>query len=345
MYSIMWAQTPAHWWKFDLERTGPVYLLWRLLSSWDLEKKENNKQRKYFLCTDRSTSQGIIFGIPCPTQGTDNYTFPCLKRGCPRKSPFLPLQLHDFVCLRSNAWKRELMYHSYCSQAFMASRVVNSYVQFRQLSEHVARPTTQGRCIRRAVDASAVQFTDAICSVFIIERYTAGMHQTGMRTCADHVSKEDMVAGRLECSWTTQAKCSPQSRASHEHSDEDKGDAHLVTNLRKTVGIASWVPRKIWIMWIWSWSPLGSFQSMVHVQAYSQTPRPQTLCVFSFVSSTPKLPSSKHTFSQQFDQKMYCHLSSEKAMKLQVLHTVWRNISGEAAGEIWNWTLLVVKMC
>ena len=30
-------------------------------------------------------------------------------------------------------------------------------------------------------------------------------------------------------------------------------------------------------------------------------------------------------------------------MESQVLHTVWRNISGEAAGEIWNWSLLGVK--
>ena len=30
-------------------------------------------------------------------------------------------------------------------------------------------------------------------------------------------------------------------------------------------------------------------------------------------------------------------------MKSQVLHTVWCNISGEAAGEIWYWSLLVMK--
>ena len=30
-------------------------------------------------------------------------------------------------------------------------------------------------------------------------------------------------------------------------------------------------------------------------------------------------------------------------MKSQVLHTVWYNISGEAVGEIWNWSLLGVK--
>ena len=30
-------------------------------------------------------------------------------------------------------------------------------------------------------------------------------------------------------------------------------------------------------------------------------------------------------------------------MKSQVLHTVWCSISGEAAGEIWNWALLGVK--
>ena len=30
-------------------------------------------------------------------------------------------------------------------------------------------------------------------------------------------------------------------------------------------------------------------------------------------------------------------------MKSQVLHTVWYNITGEAAGEIWTWSLLGVK--
>ena len=30
-------------------------------------------------------------------------------------------------------------------------------------------------------------------------------------------------------------------------------------------------------------------------------------------------------------------------MKGQVLHTVWCNVSGEAAGKIWNWSLLGVK--
>ena len=30
-------------------------------------------------------------------------------------------------------------------------------------------------------------------------------------------------------------------------------------------------------------------------------------------------------------------------MKSQVLHTVWCNISGEAVGEIWNWTLFGAK--
>ena len=30
-------------------------------------------------------------------------------------------------------------------------------------------------------------------------------------------------------------------------------------------------------------------------------------------------------------------------MENHVLHTVWCNISGEAAGEVWNWSLLGVK--
>ena len=40
---------------------------------------------------------------------------------------------------------------------------------------------------------------------------------------------------------------------------------------------------------------------------------------------------------------VYNRLSSEFAMKSQVLHTIWRNISGEAAGEILSWSLLGVK--
>ena len=64
------------------------------------------------------------------------------------------------------------------------------------------------------------------------------------------------------------------------------------------------------------------------------------------------LPSSKSTFSQPIKEKcmklgnenwLYNHLSSEKAVKTQVLHTVWCNISGEATGEIWNWSLLGVQ--
>ena len=63
------------------------------------------------------------------------------------------------------------------------------------------------------------------------------------------------------------------------------------------------------------------------------------------------LPSSKTTFSQPSQREMYKwgsenwqynHPSSGYAMKSQVLHTVWCNISGEAAGEIWNWSLLGV---
>ena len=64
---------------------------------------------------------------------------------------------------------------------------------------------------------------------------------------------------------------------------------------------------------------------------------------------TLSLPSSKSTFSQPFKREMYSknclynHLSSVKAVKTQVLHTVLCYISGEAAGEIWNWSLLGVK--
>ena len=36
-------------------------------------------------------------------------------------------------------------------------------------------------------------------------------------------------------------------------------------------------------------------------------------------------------------------LSSEQAMKSQILHTVLCNIAGEAAGEFLDWSLLGVK--
>ena len=39
----------------------------------------------------------------------------------------------------------------------------------------------------------------------------------------------------------------------------------------------------------------------------------------------------------------YNQLSSELAMKTQVLHNVWCDVSGEAAGNIWIWSLLGVK--
>ena len=49
---------------------------------------------------------------------------------------------------------------------------------------------------------------------------------------------------------------------------------------------------------------------------------------------------STNTFTPKL--KKYI-LPSEQAMKSQVLHTMWCNISGEAAGEIWKWSLLGVK--
>ena len=72
-------------------------------------------------------------------------------------------------------------------------------------------------------------------------------------------------------------------------------------------------------------------------------------------SSTPK--TKKYTFSQPFLNKctnevvrigQYNHLSSEKALKSHVLHTVLIMeyiISSETAGEIWNWWLSVEINC
>ena len=69
-----------------------------------------------------------------------------------------------------------------------------------------------------------------------------------------------------------------------------------------------------------------------------------TLLLFVF-------PSSKSTFSQPFKEQyisevvrigsiIILHLS--KAMKSWILHTMWCIFTGEAAGEIWNWSLLGV---
>ena len=70
--------------------------------------------------------------------------------------------------------------------------------------------------------------------------------------------------------------------------------------------------------------------------------------LFSFNSFTPKFKKCiLPTFSKEIVLLMYWvavyHLSSEKAMKSQVLHTVECNISGGVAGEIWHWSLLWVK--
>ena len=55
------------------------------------------------------------------------------------------------------------------------------------------------------------------------------------------------------------------------------------------------------------------------------------------------------TFLKRFmsENWQHNHLSSQSGMKSQILHTVWCNISGEAAGEIWNLSLLAerVNMC
>ena len=73
---------------------------------------------------------------------------------------------------------------------------------------------------------------------------------------------------------------------------------------------------------------------------------------FSASLSTLSLPSSKRTFSQPFIEKcitevvrnrstLIFHLS--KPMKSQILHTIWCNIFGEAAGGIWSWSVLGMK--
>ena len=77
------------------------------------------------------------------------------------------------------------------------------------------------------------------------------------------------------------------------------------------------------------------------------------LSLYKWESLTLSLPRSKSsTFSQPSQIEMYkwCNENLEVqscfiwvSLKRQVLHTVWCNISGEAAGEIWTWSLLGVK--
>ena len=69
---------------------------------------------------------------------------------------------------------------------------------------------------------------------------------------------------------------------------------------------------------------------------------------------TLSIASSKNTLSQPFIEKCisdamriwlnkFRFYPSIKAMKSQVLHTAWCYITGEAARQIWHWSLLGVK--
>ena len=62
-----------------------------------------------------------------------NFTFLCLKRGLPSKSPFLPFRSHTFCwfrVLRWNVWKRTLMYRIHC---FEYSNAMSSLEQGKKL--------------------------------------------------------------------------------------------------------------------------------------------------------------------------------------------------------------------
>ena len=66
-----------------------------------------------------------------------------------------------------------------------------------------------------------------------------------------------------------------------------------------------------------------------------------------FKASFTRIDSFNKYILPSFQREMYkwgiiiFHLS--KVMKSQFLNTVWCNISGEAAGAIWSWSLLGVK--
>ena len=73
-------------------------------------------------------------------------------------------------------------------------------------------------------------------------------------------------------------------------------------------------------------------------------------CAAPVTLLTLSIPSSKSTFSQSFLEKCISEVvrtgtriifQSEYAMKSQVLHTVWCNMTGEATGEIWTWSALL----
>ena len=76
-------------------------------------------------------------------------------------------------------------------------------------------------------------------------------------------------------------------------------------------------------------------------------PRPLRMGSQGFHSHKVKtyiLPTFSREMYRKSSESWWCnHLSSELAVKSQVLHTVLCNLSGEAAGEIWNWSLLGVK--
>ena len=67
------------------------------------------------------------------------------------------------------------------------------------------------------------------------------------------------------------------------------------------------------------------------------------------ISWTLSLPSSRSTFSQPFRENCINYRYSESWLRITIFHlsalwkAVWCYISGEAAREIWNWSLLGMK--
>ena len=69
-----------------------------------------------------------------------NFTFSCLKQGCPCKSsPFLPLRSHNrfanFVCLCWNAWTWKLICHFYCFEYGLLGPVLNRVRNYSTFSQ------------------------------------------------------------------------------------------------------------------------------------------------------------------------------------------------------------------
>ena len=101
-----------------------------------------------------------------------------------------------------------------------------------------------------------------------------------------------------------------------------------------------------------SWERHSRVQTTKTYQVVAECGWEKATHILCFKHSPISLPSTKSTFSQLRIEKCinensenwkYYHLASWLATKSQGLHIVWWCVSGEAAGEIWNRSLLGMK--